>query len=90
MMGTVYHSDYRKDSPGSIAMMLTIEHLLNVDNICEMDFGTDDNPYKATWVAQRRERWGAVAFNLRTFHGALGVCRFDVVERVARARRILR
>lgn len=52
-----------------------MEHVIDVDNVHEVDYLTGDDAYKKDWMSDRRERWGVVAFNLRTPHGLLAAAR---------------
>jgi hypothetical protein len=60
-------------SVGSVLTMWMMRHALDVDHVCEVDFGVGDDPYKRTWLAQRRERWGLLALSPRTPKGLLGI-----------------
>ncbi|MDP2560849.1 GNAT family N-acetyltransferase [Psychrobium sp. 1_MG-2023] len=81
MMRTAYIQAYQHDSVGAIAIMLMVEHVIEQDGVTELDFGTDDDRYKQTWVTQRRERYGLVSFNRAT-----GLGRFyhliDMINRI--------
>ncbi|GAA0369623.1 hypothetical protein GCM10009092_37350 [Bowmanella denitrificans] len=76
MTRTAYDPEFQRDSVGSIAILKMIEYVINVDRVKQIDFGTDDDPYKATWVSNRRERYGLVFFNKRTFIGQCYWIRF--------------
>jgi CelD/BcsL family acetyltransferase involved in cellulose biosynthesis len=43
--------------------------VLEHDGVHEVDYLCGDDPYKADWMAQRRERVGLVAFDLRRWRG---------------------
>ena len=62
-------------SVGSILTAEIMRHVIEVDGVSVVDFGRGDDPYKATWLAQRRERWGILAFNPRTLAGLAGATR---------------
>lgn len=62
-------------SIGSLLTARLMEHVLDVDRVREVDYLTGDDAYKRDWMSHRRERWGIVAFNLRTVHGLLAAIR---------------
>jgi hypothetical protein len=62
-------------SAGSILTTAMIRHVLDIDKVQEIDFGSGDDPYKKNWLPQRRERWGILAMNPRTLYGCLGIVR---------------
>jgi hypothetical protein len=76
MMRTAYNQEYNRESVGSIAILKMIEYVLEIDGVSEIDFGTDDDPYKAVWVKNRRERWGLVFFNRKTIQGNIYSLRY--------------
>jgi len=45
-------------SPGTVLTALVIQHLLDQGAIDWLDFGRGDDPYKKSWVRQRRQRVG--------------------------------
>jgi hypothetical protein len=90
MMKTAYDERLSRESVGSIVIMQVMEHLLDVDRVCEIDFGTDDDPYKRIWVSRRRERWGILAFNPRTFRGSVGLIRHLAGEIAGAGRGLVR
>jgi len=88
-----YDERHAKLSLGSILTAHLMEHVIDVDKVHEVDYLTGDDAYKKDWMSDRRERWGIVAFNLRTPHGVLAASRHlggravkravDVVHRLA-------
>lgn len=62
-------------SAGSILTTRLIQHVLDVDGVHEIDFGSGDDPYKKNWLPQRRERWGILAMNPRSLAGCIGIVR---------------
>lgn len=76
---TIYKLSHDKDvdhlSIGSLLTRFMVEKVLEENNLDEIDFGAGDDPYKALWMSQRRERWGIIAFNRRTMLGRLEAAR---------------
>jgi GNAT acetyltransferase-like protein len=66
---------YDEFSAGSVLTANLMEHVLDVDRVKEVDFGSGDDPYKKNWLPQRRERWGILAMNPRSLAGCLGIIR---------------
>jgi hypothetical protein len=60
-------------SAGSILTTRMIQHVLDNDNVHEIDFGSGDDPYKKNWLPKRRERWGILAMNPRTLPGCIAI-----------------
>ena len=52
-----------------------MKHVIEVDQVKEVDYLIGDDPHKQFWMSHRRERWGIVAYNPRTLMGALGLIR---------------
>jgi len=66
-----YDEQFGHLSIGTILTSRLLEHVIDVDRVREVDYLTGDEPYKKDWMSHRRERWGIVAFNLRTARGML-------------------
>lgn len=49
-------------SPGTLLTRELMAHVLDADNLCEVDFLSGDDRYKQDWMNQRRERWGIQAY----------------------------
>ncbi|HET9114127.1 MAG TPA: GNAT family N-acetyltransferase [Burkholderiales bacterium] len=64
-----YDEKYAKLSAGSILTSKLMEYVIEVDKVHEVDYLTGDDGYKKDWMSHRRERWGMVAYNLRTVKG---------------------
>lgn len=44
-------------SPGSVLSAALFRHVIDVDRVSLVDFGTGDDPYKRDWMEQIRPRW---------------------------------
>ena len=51
----------RKHSPGTLLSAALFRHVIDVDRVHTVDFGTGDNPYKRDWMESARPRY-ALAF----------------------------
>jgi CelD/BcsL family acetyltransferase involved in cellulose biosynthesis len=58
--------------------MRVLEHLLDDERVTEIDLGVGDDPYKRLWASHRRQRFGLLAFDPRTWRGAAGAFRHVV------------
>ena len=70
-----YDEAYKALAPGTLLTALLMEHAIDVDHVQEIDYLIGDDPYKATWMSQRRERFGLVAYDPLTLRGLLGLTR---------------
>lgn len=74
-----YDANYASLSVGTILTNHLMQHVIDVDRVSEIDYLIGDEPYKRDWMSHRRERWGIVAYNPRTFRGVTGaaneICR---------------
>ncbi|HKW36652.1 MAG TPA: GNAT family N-acetyltransferase [Burkholderiales bacterium] len=66
-----YDERHAKLSAGSILTAHLMQQAIDVDKVREVDYLTGDDSYKKDWMSDRRERWGVIAFNLRTPRGLL-------------------
>lgn len=44
-------------SPGSVLSAALFRHVIDVDKVAMVDFGTGDDPYKRDWMEEVRPRW---------------------------------
>lgn len=66
-----HNSDFSDYAPGTLLTAHLMKHALEHDRVHEVDYLIGDDHYKRDWMSKRRERWGLVAYNARTFWGLL-------------------
>ncbi len=66
-----YDQDFGKYSVGTLLTAHLMRYVIDRDGVQEVDFLSGDDAYKSDWMSHRRERWGIMAFNLRSFKGIL-------------------
>ena len=59
-------------SPGTILSATIFRHVIDVDRVDRIDFGTGDDPYKADWMDMRSPLCRIQAFNTGTAVGLAG------------------
>ena len=67
-----YDEAYAQHSAGSLLTAHLMRHVIDVDRVDEIDYLIGDDAYKKEWMSLRRERWGIVAYNVRTLRGFQG------------------
>jgi hypothetical protein len=70
-----YDEAFKEFSPGTLVTALLMQHVIEIDRVSEVDYLIGDDTYKKTWMSERRERWGIVAYNLQTLPGWAGFAR---------------
>jgi hypothetical protein len=70
-----YDEAYKALAPGTLLTARLMEQALDVDRVREVDYLIGDDPYKAAWMSQRRERFGLIAYDPLTLRGLLGLVR---------------
>lgn len=70
-----YDENYKSHGSGTLLTAMLMEHVMEKDKVTEVDYLTGDDPYKKAWMSDRRERWGIIAYNPKSFSGALGLAR---------------
>ncbi len=70
-----YDEQYKAYSPGTLITAMLMEHVIDKDQVVEIDYLIGDDPYKKSWLNQRRERRGIVAYNPRTLRGLIRLVR---------------
>ncbi|HSD39612.1 MAG TPA: GNAT family N-acetyltransferase [Rhodocyclaceae bacterium] len=66
-----YDSRFARLGVGTVLTAALAEHVLDVDKVCEIDFLTGDDAYKAEWMTHSRQLVGLVAFDARSPSGLL-------------------
>lgn len=66
-----YDQDFARYSVGTLLTAHLMRHVIDLDRVREVDFLSGDDAYKSDWMSHRRERWGIMAFNLRSFKGII-------------------
>jgi CelD/BcsL family acetyltransferase involved in cellulose biosynthesis len=64
-----YDDEFKRFAPGSVLTAEVMKHVIDIDRVREVDYLIGDDPYKKRWLSQRRERWGWMAYNIRTGPG---------------------
>lgn len=62
-------------SPGSVLTAALMAHVMEVDQVREVDYLTGDDAYKRDWMSDRRERVGLVAFHALRWRGLAAAAR---------------
>jgi hypothetical protein len=78
-----YNEKFKPYAPGTILSAMLMEHVLETDQVTEVDFLIGDDPYKKTWMSHRRERWGIIAFNPKSIAGFFSVA-YEIAKRFIR------
>ena len=60
---------FEKLSAGSVLTHALMRHVIDTDQVHEVDYLTGDDPYKRDWMSHRRERRGILAFHPGTLEG---------------------
>lgn len=58
----VYDETWKKYSPGSILTAYLMRHVIDIDQVEEIDFLTGNDAYKQEWMSERRERFRLCCF----------------------------
>lgn len=66
-----YVETFAKFSVGTVLTARMMHNAIDVEKVSIVDYLSGDDGYKKDWMSHRRERWGILAFNLRSFHGLL-------------------
>lgn len=64
-----YDENYKKLSPGTVLTLVLMEHVLNDEEVEEVDFLSGNDPYKKDWMSDCRFRRTILAYNNKTIKG---------------------
>jgi hypothetical protein len=79
-----YMENFSKFSVGTVLTAHMMRHVIDVDKVRIVDYLSGDDNYKKDWMSHRRERWGIIAFNLRSLSGMALAARHLGGRRIAR------
>lgn len=65
-----YRPEFARFSPGTLLTAALMKHVIDIDQVKEVDYLTGDDAYKRSWMTHRRERWGLVAYDPLCVGGA--------------------
>lgn len=66
-----YDQQFAAYSIGSILTSHLLAHVIDIDQVSEVDFLNGDEHYKQDWMSERREYWGIIACNKHTWRGRI-------------------
>lgn len=76
-----YHESFAAYASGTLLTAALMQHVIDKDQVLEVDYLIGDDEYKKSWMGDRRERWGLIVYNPKTVSGFWGMAR----EMVSRA-----
>ena len=79
-----YDEEYKAFSPGTVLTAAMMRHALDVDKVRQIDYLTGDDSYKKDWMHDRRERWGLMAYDMRSLAGSMSFAR-EIARRAAKS-----
>jgi CelD/BcsL family acetyltransferase involved in cellulose biosynthesis len=77
---------FKAHSPGTVLTAWMIRHMIEQEQVAELDFGRGDDPYKQGWVSDRRQRIGMLLINPRRAGGLVALARHGLGRIKARLR----
>ena len=77
---------FRPLSPGTVLTAMMVRRLLDEERVDSLDFGRGDDPYKALWTTQSRQRIGLLLMNPRRPAGLLAIGRAALSQANGRLR----
>jgi hypothetical protein len=77
---------YDRTSVGSLLTEHLMQHVIDVDQVDEVDFLHGDEKYKQDWMSRRSEYRGIVAYNRKTLKGRLAYIVQKTASRIKRVK----
>lgn len=77
-----YDARFEHYSVGTLLTDHLMRYVIEVDQVKEIDYLIGDDSYKRDWMSHRRERWGLIAYNPRTFLGLFGAIKQFSIDSV--------
>lgn len=68
-----YDETWKKYSVGSILTDFIMQHVIDIDQVTEIDFLTGNEVYKQDWMSERRERWALSCIDQQAETGKMGI-----------------
>jgi hypothetical protein len=81
-----HREDAREASPGTLLSAELFRHVIDVDRVAAVDFGTGDDRYKADWMDDVRQRWRVRAYRPGAVRHWTGLARLLVQRARGRSR----
>ncbi len=75
---------FKAHSPGTVLTAWMVRHMIEQEQVTELDFGRGDDAYKQGWVATRRQRVGLLLINLLRPRGLAALARHGLGRMRAR------
>lgn len=64
-----HRKEYSKESVGTVLMAAMVEHVVEVDEVTEIDFLTGNDEYKDEWMSKSRVLFGLRLYNINMLTG---------------------
>lgn len=79
-----YRPEFQAYSPGTLLTAHLMRHVLSIDQVRLVDFGTGDEPYKADWMNYKNTRYTITSFHTQTVSGKLAQLRYQWLPTIKR------
>ena len=78
-----YDEAFKAYTPGTLVTAMLMQYVFENDKVTKVDYLMGDDPYKKTWMRERQERWGMIAYNPWSVGGFFELGR-EVLGRLAK------